>query len=270
MNIQDYWIKQGVTPAFPDLLWSKPENKQHAGKLLIIGGHAHGFAAPAEAYNEALKAGIGTARVILPDHIRTQLKPFARSMPEMEFAPSTPSGSFASRSLAELLDASAWADGVLLAGDLGRNSETAIVLEKLMTKTNLPLVLTKDAVDYFTSNTDPVLSRGKTCIVLSLAQLQKLVQHTPFETAITFSMDLVHLVEALHNFTAMHNSYIITKHHDNVIVAVNGGVSTTKTNLGLEDNWRVATASMASVWLIQNPTKPFEALTTAVYTAQQQ
>jgi len=54
-----YWHKQTAEkPLFPDMLWSKPENKSHAGKLLIIGGNLHGFAAAAEAYNQATKAGI--------------------------------------------------------------------------------------------------------------------------------------------------------------------------------------------------------------------
>ena len=58
-----YWQRQEPgEPLFPDLLWSRPENRQFAGKLLIMGGNAHGFAAPAEAYAHAEKAGIGVAR----------------------------------------------------------------------------------------------------------------------------------------------------------------------------------------------------------------
>ena len=37
-------------PFFPDLLWSRPENKFHAGKLLIVGGNAQAALAPAQAY----------------------------------------------------------------------------------------------------------------------------------------------------------------------------------------------------------------------------
>ena len=267
MSQSSYWLKQTDKPLFPDLLWSRPENKMHAGKLLIVGGHAHGFSAPAEAYSEAEKAGIGTTRVVLPDHIRAQLRAFQSVMLHMEFAPSTPSGSFASRALAELLDASHWADGVLLAGDLGRNSETAIVLEKFATKTTMPLVLTKDAIDYFTSSPQTLFDRGNTCAVLTLAQLQKLATNAKFQTPITFGMDLVHLVEAFHKFTAEMPLHIVTKHHDSIFVACNGMVSTTKTNLDIEDRWRVATATRASVWWLQNPSKPFEALTTATFSS---
>lgn len=263
--MQTYWQKQGTEPLFPDLLWSRPENRQHAGKLLIIGGHAHGFAAPAEAFSAAEKAGIGTARVMLPDHIRPQLAKFQSAGLVTEFAPSTPSGSFASKALAELLDASNWADGVLLAGDLGRNSETAILLEKFAAKTKLPLVISKDAVDYFTPSPDVLLARGNACLVLSIAQLQKLAVQAKFTTAITFGMDLMRLVEALHDFTGQYDLNLITKHQDSLIVASGGQVSSTKTKLDVEDSWRVATAATASVWWIQNPSKSFEALTTALH-----
>ncbi len=266
MTARDYWHKQEDTPLFPDLLWSRPENRQHAGKLLIVGGHAHGFAAPAEAFAEAEKAGIGTARVMLPDHLRSQLVKLQGPSLSMEFAPSTPSGSFASKALAELMDASAWADGVLLAGDFGRNSETAIVLEKLVSKFPGTMVLTKDAVDYFTSNSQTVLNRPSTCLVLTIAQLQKIATNAKFTTAITFGMDLLQLVDVLHGFTEQYQASIIVKHLENIFVAVNGQVSTTKTTVDIEDSWRVATAAHASVWLLQNPGKAFEALTTSLKT----
>lgn len=261
---QDYWHKQGSDPLFPDLVWSRPENRQHAGKLLIVGGHAHGFAAPAEAFSRAEQAGIGVGRVMLPDHLRSQLVKAQGAVLGTEFAPSTPSGSFASEALAELLAAAGWADGVLLAGDFGRNSETAIVLEKFVTKYTGNLVLTQDSVDYFTSNPTPVLDRLATCLVLTMAQLQKLAVHAKFTSAITFGMDLLNLVDTLHTLSSQHAASIIVKHLDTILVAVSGQVSTTKTTDSLEDGWRVSTAARACVWLLQNPSKPFEALSTSI------
>ncbi len=65
------WYKQVLgSQLFPDLQWSQPENRQHVGKLLMIGGNLHGFSAAASAYSEAVNAGIGTARVLLPDALR--------------------------------------------------------------------------------------------------------------------------------------------------------------------------------------------------------
>ncbi len=256
-----YWHKQTPSkPLFPELEWSQPENKLHAGKLLIIGGNAQGFAAPAEAYAQAQTAGIGMARVLLPDSLQ---KTVGKLFPAAEFAPSNPSGGFAQASLAEVLAQAAWADGVLMAGDAGRNSETAIVLENFLAKSTGQVTITKDTVDYFTTTPQSVLGRPNTTLVLSFAQLQKLATNAHFSAPFTFNMDLLRLVDTLHQFTTIHSLHLITKHLDTVFVATNGEVSSTKLNHPHEI-WRVHTAATASVWWLQNPAKPFQALTTAV------
>jgi NAD(P)H-hydrate repair Nnr-like enzyme with NAD(P)H-hydrate dehydratase domain len=257
---KDYWQKQVAgKQLFPDLAWSRPENKMHAGKLLIIGGNLHGFSAPALAFTEAEKAGIGVERVVLPDAIR---KTVGRFMPEADFAPSTPSGSFASKSLDTWLEHAAWADGVLIAGDLGRNSETAIVLESFANKYTGQLTITKDVADYVLANPAYVLNRQDTVLVLSFAQMQKLAGSSRFKTALTFDMDFLRLIDALHEFTEQFAVHIIIKHHDTLFVAVDGQVSTTKQSDD-QASWRVATAASACVWWLQHPSQPFEALTTS-------
>jgi len=257
-----YWHRQQADkPLFSDLLWSRPETKLTAGKLLVIGGNVHGFASPATAFTIAAKAGAGSIRILLPDSLQ---KTVSKIMPEAEFAPSTPSGSFAGQALDMFLEQATWADGVLLAGDFGRNSETAILLEKFVSKSDGLITITRDGVDYFTHLTDPILHRSQTTMVLSIAQLQALAVHAHFKLAFTFDMDLIHLVEALHIFTSSHQVNIIVKHLDTILVAVGGQVSTTKTTLEQETAWRLSTAAQASVWWMQNKTTPFEALTTAV------
>jgi len=257
---KEYWHRQAHDkPLFPDLLWSRPENRQHAGKLLIVGGNLHGFAAPAEAYQMSLQAGIGTARVLLPDALQ---KTVGRAFEAGEYAPSTPSGSFSQQALDELLAYSHWADGVFVAGDLGRNSETAILLEKFAEKYTGKLTFTKDAADYFTSTPQKVLMRPDTLFVVSLAQLQKLALSASFTHAFTFTMDLIHLVETLHEFTTTFQTSIIVKHLDNVLVAHRGQVSSTKLSQD-EEVWRLPAATHAAVWWLQNSQQSFEALTTS-------
>jgi hypothetical protein len=258
----DYWLRQETGKLlFPELEWSRPENKSQAGKLLIVGGNAHGFAAPAEAYTAATRAGIGSARVVLPDAVRKIVGPMIE---HGEFAPSTPSGSFSQKALVELLTHSSWADAVLLAGDLGRNSETAILLEKFLQKSPLTITLTKDAVDYAVSAPQTILGRENTLLVLSLSQLQRLCIAAKFPKPITFGMDLLRLVAWLHEFTLINKPYIIVKHLNHMLVAAAGRVSSTTLAKELPI-WRVNTAAHASVWWLQNPNRPFEALTTAIH-----
>lgn len=264
---RDYWLRQEPgKPLFPELEWSRPENRQHAGKLLVVGGNVHGFAAPAEAFAAAEKAGAGTTRVLLPDAVQ---KIVGRVLEHGEFAPSTPaSGSFSQKALDELLFYAHWADAVLLAGDLGRNSETAILLERFLAKYSGLVTLTKDAVDYAVAAPQTVVPRANTLLVLSLSQLQRLAVAAKSPQPVTFSMDLLHLVAWLHEFTLTHQPHIIVKHHDQLCVAVDGQVSTTR--LAQDQSiWRLQTATAAAVWWMQNQAQPFRGLTASCASGSQ-
>ncbi len=262
MQGHDYWQKQEQDkPLFPDLLWSRPEHRAQAGKLLVIGGNAYGFAAPAEAYADAGNAGIGEARVLLPDALKHTV---GKVLEAGDFAPSTPSGSFSQKALTEFLAHSGWADSVLLAGDLGRNSETSILLEKFAEHYRGQLIITKDAADYFTAASQAIVRRPETVLVVSFAQLQRLVMNAKFSRPLTFDMGLPRLVEALHDFTAQHQLLIVLKYLEYIVVGANGQISTTKLAQDVEF-WRVKTATHCNVWWLQNPSRPFEALTTGVY-----
>ena len=256
-----YWQRQtSDKPLFADMLWSRPENRRHAGKLLIVGGNGYEFKAPANAYGDALNAGVGHAKVLLPDSMQKTVQDL---FPEAEFAPHTPSGSFARGALAPALDLAAWADGVLVAGNLGRNSETAIMLESLLTKFDRQITLTHDSLDYFVDSPANLLERESTLLVPNISQLQKLASSAHFMPAFTSDMDLVYFVEALHEFTSDRPVAILTKHADQLVVASGGEVSTTPA--ADTGNWRVSTAAHAAVWWLQNPGQTYKALTTAVY-----
>lgn len=259
---QEYWLKQtAAQPLYADMLWSRPENRTFAGKLLIVGGNAYGFAAAAEAYTLTNKAGVGRARVLLPSALQ---KSVGKVFEAGEYAPSTPSGSFAQTALGELLPMAHWADSVLLAGDLGRNSETAILIEKFLTKHQGQVTLTKDAIEYLIANPGLVAQRPDSLLVLSFSQLQKLATALKFTTAFTTNMDLLRTVEALHDLTNTYAFNIVTKHLDTLFVSVNGQVSSTPCKTDDDKVWRLRTAASASVWWLQNPSKPFEAVTTSL------
>ena len=257
----DFWYKQTAEhPLFPELLWSQPENSRFAGKLLIVGGSKHSFALPALAYTESGKAGIGVRRVILPDSLQKTVTPLLN---EGEYAHGTPSGSFGLKSLAVLLDSAHWADAVLLAGNFGRNSETAVLIERFLQKYTGWTVITKDAVEDLVAAPEPIMDRPRTALVVNLSQLQRLGTACRLPQAITFSMGLVQLVAWLHNFTQQFPLLIVVKYADTLCAAHDGKVNTTKSQ---EDMplWRIKTASHLATWLAQNPSKPFQAATCAV------
>ena len=258
MDIADWQRQTKENVLFPELLWARPQNNRQAGKLLIIGGSHQNFSAVAETYGLVVKAGIGSARVLLPQSLQKVIGNF---FPEAIFAPSVASGSFRSSSVSELLAESIWADAVMLAGNLGNNSETAIAVESFTNKFDGSLIITDDSVEILMSSASVLLLRPSTTMVLQFNQLQHLLMAASHKTAITSKLDLLQIVSILHDFTEQYPVNIVTEYADNIVIAVGGKISTTKIPGSLPNT--PSLASFVAVWLIQNPKKTFEALSTA-------
>lgn len=256
-----YWQTQSPTkPLFPDITWSKPERRDQAGKLGIIGGNKLGFAAVAESYQTALQAGAGQVRVLLPECLKSTVP---KSLLDVVFAPCNPSGSLAKDALPELHALSDWADELLLIGDAGRSSETAIVYEQLLSDYSGPLVMTRDAVDLVKNGSLQLVERPETTLVASFAQTQKLFQSVYYPKLLTFSMQLQQLVEALHKFTITYPVAIMTLHREQLVIATGGEVLTQAFDQPMKI-WRGDVATHAAVWWLWNRQKPLEALATSL------
>ena len=256
-----YWRKQTTTePLFPDIEWSKPEQRSQAGKLGIIGGNKLGFAGVAEAYSVATSAGVGQVRVLLPDVLK---KTIPRAITDTMFAPTNISGSLTKDADAEMATLGAWADGILLIGDAGRSSETAILYEKFLQDYTGQLVITRDAVDLVKNSSQTLVDRPKTLLIVSFAQLQKLFQAVYYPKVLTFSMQLTNLVEALHKFTISYPISIAVLHRETFIVAHDGKVVTTPWDNPMMI-WRGVTAAKAATYWLWSPSKPLEATSTAI------
>lgn len=256
-----YWKKQSPDrPLFPDIEWSKPENRLQAGKLGIIGGNKLGFAGVAEAYSVAKSAGVGDIRVLLPDVLK---KTIPASITDAIFAPSNQSGSLSKDAAPELAHIGAWATGVLLVGDAGRSSETAILYEHFLSDYTGQLVITRDAVDLIKNSAQIIIERPNTLLVVSFAQLQKLFQAVYYPKVLTFSMQLTNLIEALHKFTISYPVSIAVLHREQLIIANGGDVTTTVWDDPMRI-WRGNVAAKAAVYWLWNPQKPLEAVSTSV------
>lgn len=256
-----YWHKQEQGKAlFPDIEWSKPERRDQAGKLAIIGGNKLGFAGVAEAYGVASTIGIGQARVLLPDALR---KTIPASMTDVMFGDSNPSGSLANNALNDMQVLGEWADGVLLVGDAGRNSETAITYEQFLGTYSGQLTITRDAVDLLKNSAHTLVERENTLLVVSFAQLQKLFQAVYYPKILTFSMQLTLFVEALHKFTITYPCTIMTLHKDTLLIASNGEVVSQHWDEPMTI-WRGTTATRAACYWLWNPSEVIKATATSV------
>lgn len=252
-----YWQTQDPKKAlFPDVEWNKPEQKNLAGRLGIIGGNKLGFVAVGDAYTVALDAGVGSVRVLLPDVLR---KTIPAAITEAHFAPSNLSGGLSKEAQADLRALGEWASGVLLIGDAGKNSETAIVYDDFIKDYHGQLTITRDAFDLYKQTLDIVVEREKTLLVVSFAQLQTLFKNVYYPKILTFSMQLQQLVESLHKFTITYPVAIVTFHQNHIIVAAGGEVVTMAWEQPMAI-WKGSVATNAAAYLLWTPQKPLQAI----------
>lgn len=256
-----YWHRQQPDkPLYPDIEWQKPEQRALAGRLLIVGGNAHGFAAVAQAYQDAIASGVGECRVVLPDALKKSIDSQAI---DCVFVPTNQSGGITKDALQPLKAAAAWAQGLLLIGDAGRNSETAIVYEQLLQAfPDLRTIITRDAVDLLKSTWPELLQREQTILIVTFAQLQKIFQSVYYPKTVLFSMQLSNLVETLHKFSITYPATIVVFHQNHLLVAKAGEVSTTPWDDPMRI-WRGSVATRAAVYAVQN-TDTFKAVTTSI------
>lgn len=255
--MSSFWQTQSSTkPLFPDIEWSKPEQKAHAGKLTIIGGNKLGFIAVSDAYALAHELGAGQLRAVLPDALR---KSFPASISDAVFIPSNASGGFSKDAIPEILAAANWADVTLLVGDMGRNSETAMACERLLDSFSGHLVITRDAVELLKPVAERVVNRDKTTLVMSFAQVQKLFQSVYYPRILSFSMQLMQFADALHKFTITYPATVVTFHQNHLVVAHGGSVITQEFDEPMAI-WRGLTATKAACYLLWSPAKPLEAI----------
>lgn len=243
------WRKQTDEQLFPEMLWNRPENRLHAGTMLLVGGNSHGFADVSHAQQAAIQAGIGQIKTAMPD----SLKPVLKGAPATEFLPSTSTGSLSKDAMADLKGFSSWAQSVWLVGDFGKNSETNLLIEQILEQ-DWRLILSGDAVDYIVNTPQVALSRPQTLLVVSFAQLQKLLSKQGL--AITSTMGLVRMIDALQQVAGSFAADIVML-DEQVLIVSGGELITSKAPQELPQ------AALA-VWWTQFPSRRLEALATAL------
>lgn len=249
---------------YPDIEWSKPENSNLLGKLLIIGGSGHSIAAPSTAYQIASNFGASNVKVIVPEAAK---KNIPITLPFLEFAESNHSGSFSKRSTVYIKSFVASSDCTFFCGNFGKNSETAILIEDIIAGAKGLISVSGDAVDYFMLSPNKILSRDNSIVVASFAQLQKMAKNSPFNEAFLFSDGINATAQKLEKFLKDTKCIIITEKDGTLFLASNQNVLVTKFNK-LPEDWQISTASLASCWAMFNSNNMFEACATAIANVQ--
>lgn len=263
--MNDNWLKQTVDkPLYDHLLWSRPENKHHSGRILVIGGSSNGFSKTVNSYEKLQSAGIGHVTILLPKSVQKLL---GHISDDVIYCPSTDSGSFGSESFADMLEFANLNDGVFFPGELSNNSETLIVIEKLISGITKPIIVAEDSIDTVLHFDSDVIDRDNMVFIGPLDKIQKLLTKLKSDQAITSGIALNNLVELLQGFTTINKLAIATIHQDYILIAKGGMVTTTKIE-SIKSQAIDLLAYHITVWVIQNWNNIFEAMSCASITYQ--
>ena len=243
--------KQGDEPLYPRVLWNRPVAKQAGGRLLIVGGHRTDFSLPTNLYQLASATGIGQATVVLPESLQRTLA----GLPDIEFVPSSPSGSLGKAALGPILELASEHDVVLLAG-IGNNSETAVLAESLVRQAKRPLVLTDDVPSALHDQLSLAVASPDNLLIVELPELFKIANTLGIPTSVSRT-DLagkLTVIQSTCGLLVMGGELIAASEADMVLTPAGQAVQT-----------HVAAAAVASVFWAQNPSDHTAALATASF-----
>lgn len=253
------WNKQLDKPLFPNIFWEAPLNRNQAKKLLIVGGHAKQFAETVGLYSYAMAAGIGSAKVVLPDSLRKLIG----SQPDCLFVESNPSGSISKNSATEILAYASECDGVIFSSELSHNTETISLLETLFTEISKPIFFSSNVLEMLTFQPNLVLNTNK-ILVSETKNFMKFANTLKFPITIKAQSSIINKVELITSFTNEYGLGILLA-EDPIITAFDSQICVTEVQ-NTKINIPEILAITATFW-IQHDNK-FEALTSAAYKTQ--
>ncbi len=254
-----YWTKNpDLKKIKDDLTWNFPEQKQ--GTLAIVGGNGSSFSTEVKIAEFISKSFpfLKVTKSFFPDALKTKFPP----LPNLEFFKSTDSGSFANSE--ELKHALGNFDYGLILGDLSKNSVTTVAIsEMLKNAPEIPLLLTRDAVDLIANEAEGIISRGDVILVASISSLQKLFRAIYYPRPILLSSPIFPIVETLHKFTLSYPVSILTFHDGKIIAADSGNTATIdieKTEYTPISLWSGKLAAKVAIFNLFNKTKKLDSI----------
>jgi hypothetical protein len=247
-------------PLYPKVLWSRPVTKRAAGKLLLIGGHPGNFGMLQAAYVGAIASGAGECTVVVPDSLQGTLA----GAPDVVFVPSSPSGSIGKEASERILHLSEDYDAMVLGLNLSNNSETAVLVEALLSRLTLPLIATGETLQAAKFNPSLVTDRPATVIIADMPALYKLAGKLGVGLGSGVGLNgKIAVIDSLSEGRAAH-----WLHYDGEIIVRSEKETTVTLTEIPEPAYPLLVAAVATFWM-QNPAQTTESLTTAAYLISQ-
>lgn len=231
--------------------------------MLIVGGHRHEFALIQGIYQITEAAGIGYVQAALPDTLRNLIGGGEFG----HFLPASPSGSLGRAALGELLHLAEGYDGIIIGANLTNNSETSVLIESLIARSQRPIIITEEAIESFKFNPKLITNNAQAVVVTTMPGLFALANHHHLPLAIKPNRGVMGKIEILQQIVDISRcSYLVFD--ADIIVAAEEQISLTPLERPLSQAPAIA-IGLASVLWLQNRSKTFQALTTAAYLAHQ-
>src|ERR1700683_256876 len=189
---------QNDAPLFPNVLFNRPVTRHAAGRMLLVGGHAHEFSLPPAIHQLAMAAGIGECNVVLPDTLASLLS----GAPGTLFAAANPSGALSREALGRILELAEDADAVAVGASLSNNSDTAMLIERLITGIERPLIAFDDALTATQHNAGTVTGNPDALVILTMTEVFKLAGRLGIAINIRRGAGLINKLEIIQDLKA--------------------------------------------------------------------
>lgn len=226
---------------------------------MIVGGHSGEFSLPTAIHQFATAAGIGEATAVLPD----SLAKFLGGAPGTTFAASSTSGSLGREALGRILELSEEADAVAIGGSLSNNSNTAILIERLIAEIDRPVIVFDEGLVALRQNIAAITDNPRALVIATMAEMFKLAGSLGVAINIRPGGGLINKLEIIQNIAAASRcAYAV--YGTELVVASGADLIVTPLNYRLALTPALFYGVLSTFWL-QNFTNPTAGLATGAY-----
>ncbi len=257
------FTRQDSAPLYPKVLYNRPVTRSGAGRLLVPGGHAGDFSIATSLHQLAMAAGAGECHVVLPD----VLAKLVGGAPDTIFVPSSPSGSLGREALGRLLDLAEEADAVALGANLSNNSHTSMLIERLMSELERPVILFADAFTALQHHVQQFTDRPDCLVIATMPEIFKLAGQLGIAINIRPGGGLINKLEIIRDVAAVSRCHYAV-YGTEIVAATRDELIVTPASYRLSLVPAAYYAVLAVMWL-QNRARPHEGLATGAYILSQ-
>jgi hypothetical protein len=239
----------------------KARKSSSAPKVLIIGGSSHGFSTT-KLYDAIKSKSAYQTKIIMPKSLEKMLGP---AIPDAIFVEATSTGEIAHTAKNEICSAMLWAEAIIFSDDIGNNSQTEILVTELLRELVSPAYFVGHAIDLLQKSDQEAIKNPCIIMVGELAKISKLNSETHSQIALLQADGIVKLVEKMQTVSTSWLATIATESQNQLLIASDGRVSTTK---DIGEDWQVNFVANSVQFAKLFDSKQFEGLTTGAFLVQ--